>query len=104
MGMDTHNKLKQLLAERHWTTYRLSKESGLSQSTIANIFKRNTDPNLTTLEAVCSGFGITLSQFFADHELVELSPELNDLFECWTPLAMEQKAAVLQVMKTMNLK
>ena len=63
MGMDTHNKLKQLLAEQHWTTYRLSKESGLSQSTIANIFKRNTDPNLTTLEAVCSGFGITLSQY-----------------------------------------
>lgn len=101
--MDTHDRLQRLLAKRCWTKYRLSKESGLSESTIANIFKRNTEPNITTLEAVCSGFGITLSQFFAEHEMVELSPELKDLFECWTPLALEQKAAVLQVMKMMNL-
>ncbi len=77
--------------------YRLSKESGLSESTIANVFKRNTDPTITTLEAICSGFGITLSQFFTEHEMVELTPELKKLFESWMPLAPEQKAAVLQV-------
>jgi len=102
--MDTHSKLRQLLAERHWSKYRLSKASGLSESTIANIFKRNTDPTITTLEAVCKGFGITLSQFFAEDEMVELSPELKDLFDSWMPLALEQKNAVLQVIKTMNLK
>jgi len=102
--MDTHDRLQRLLTERHWSKYRLSKESGLSESTIANIFKRNTDPTVTTLEAVCNGFGITLSQFFAEHEMVELSPELKDLFESWTPLALEQKAAILQVIKKMNIK
>lgn len=99
-----HDRLQRLLNERHWSKYRLSKESGLSESTITNIFKRNTDPTITTLEAICSGFGITLSQFFADHEMVELSPELKNLFESWIPLAPEQKATVLQVMKMMNLK
>ena len=102
--MDTHNRLQQLLKERHRTKYRLSKKSGLSESTIANIFNRNSDPTITTLTAVCNGFGITLSQFFAEQEMVELSPELRELFENWMPLAMEQKAALLQVIKTMNMR
>ena len=68
--MDVHKRLRQLLNERGWTEYRLSKKCGLSESTLANIFRRNTMPSITTLEAICNGFGITLSQFFA-----ELTPE-----------------------------
>lgn len=98
--MDTHNRLQQLLTEHNWSKYRLSKKSGLSESTIANIFKRNSDPTITTLMAVCNGFGITLSQFFAEQEMVELSPELRELFENQVPLALEQKAAILLVIKT----
>lgn len=54
--MNTHFRLRQLMAERNWTAYRLAKESGLSESTLANIFKRNTVPSIATLEAVCSAF------------------------------------------------
>ena len=39
--MDTLARLKQLLQERGWTEYKLSKECGLAQSTIGNIFRRN---------------------------------------------------------------
>ena len=46
--------------------YRLAKTSGLSDSTIKNIFKWNTQPTIETLETICRAFGITLSQFFAD--------------------------------------
>ena len=49
--MDTHSKLRQLMAERNWTAYRLAKESGLSESTLANIFKRNTDRKSTRLNS-----------------------------------------------------
>ena len=54
--MDTHKRLRQLLDERGWTEYRLSKECGLSESTLANIFRRNTLPSISTLEAICAGF------------------------------------------------
>lgn len=70
--MDTNQRLRRLLDERGWTEYKLSKVCGLSQSTLANIFKRNTVPSITTLEVICKGFGITLSQFFADGEMVEM--------------------------------
>ncbi len=61
--------------ERGWSEYRLAIPSSLSQSTIANIFNRNTTPSVCTLEAICRGFGIALSQFFAEGSLVELTEE-----------------------------
>lgn len=102
--MDTHSRLRQLMAERGWTAYRLPKESGLSESTLANIFKRNTVPSITTLEAICSAFGISLAQFFAESEMVELTPELRTLFENWVSLTAEQKQAALQMIQAMNTK
>lgn len=102
--MNTQKKLKELLNEQGWTEYRLAVRSGLSQSTIANIFRRNTVPSIGTLEAICKGFGITLSQFFAEDEMVELSPELKELFDGWAMLTVSQKAAVLQVISEMNKK
>ncbi len=102
--MDTHQRLKQLLNERGWTEYRLSKECGLSESTLANIFRRNTLPSLSTLEAICNGFGITLSQFFAEGDMVEMTPEIKELFESWVSLTPEQKKVVMQMIKTLNSK
>ena len=62
--MDVKLRLQQLMNERGWTMYRLAKEAGVPMSTVRNMFKRNTDPSISTLEALCSSMGITLSQFF----------------------------------------
>ena len=100
--MDTHEKLRQLLKERGWTEYRLSKNCGLSESTLANIFRRNTVPSIATLETICKGFGITMSQFFAENEMVELSPELKELFDSWVFQTPQVKASVLQLLKSIS--
>lgn len=100
--MDTNERLRRLLNERGWTEYKLAKKCGLSQSTIANIYRRNTVPSIATLEAICNGFGITLSQFFADEQMVELTPELKEIFDCWIDLTPNQKDAALQMLKAMN--
>ena len=100
--MDTLQRLHQLLDERGWSEYRLAKNCGLSNSTIANIYHRNTVPSITTLEAICAGFGISLSQFFAEGEMVELTPELKELFDSWVDLTLPQKAAILQTIKAMR--
>ena len=92
--MDAHQRLRQLLDERGWTEYRLSKKCGLSQSTLANIFRRNTVPSISTLEAICDGFGITMSQFFTDGDLTVLTPEQQELLDKWVALTPEQKSAV----------
>lgn len=100
--MDAHARLQQLLHERGWTEYKLSKECGLAQSTIGNIFRRNTVPSLATLETICKGFGITLSQFFTDDNLVELTPELKEVFDAWVCLKPSQKTAALQMLRAMR--
>ena len=100
--MDIHRKLRKLLQDKGWTTYRLAINSGLSHATIANIFKRNTIPSISTLEAICSGFGITLSQFFAENEMVELTPELKEFFDLWAILSPRQKSATLEMLKSFN--
>lgn len=100
--MDIHERLASLLKARGWSQYRLSKNCGLSESTLRNIFQRNTCPSITTLEAICQGFGITLSQFFAEGDMVELSPQLKELFDNWVSLTPEQKEAALAMIKAMN--
>lgn len=100
--MDTHERLRQLLNERGWTEYRLAKNCGLSESTISNIYRRNTVPSIATLETICNGFGITMSQFFAESEMVELSPDLKELFDSWVCLTPSQKAAAIQMLKAMS--
>lgn len=100
--MDTHERLRRLLNERGWTEYRLAKNCGLSESTIANIFRRNTTPSISTLETICRGFGITLSQFFADGNMIEMTPDTKALFDCWVNLTADQKAAALTMLKAMS--
>lgn len=100
--MNTLERLRQLLEDRGWTEYRLSKECGLSQSTIGNIYRRNTTPSIDTLEIICKAFGITLSQFFAETDMVELTPELKALFDGWVSLTPEQKKAVKKMIDVLN--
>ena len=100
--MNTNERIRHLMDEREWTEYRLAKESGLSQSTIANLFKRNTVPSVSTLEAICSGFGITLSQFFCEGNIVELSDDQKELFNRWVKLTKEQKKLLLELIRNMK--
>ena len=101
--MDAKARIRQLMDERQWTEYRLAIASGLSQSTVANIFNRNTTPSVSTLESICSGFGITLAQFFAEGELVELSQEQKEMFAAWSSLTKPQKEALRQLIDVMKM-
>ncbi len=95
--MDVLENLRRLMFERSWSEYRLAKESGLSQSTISNMFCRNTTPSIPTLELICKAFGITLAQFFAEGRLVELTEEQQGLFQRWAALKPEQKRLIEEI-------
>jgi len=100
--MDVNKRIKDFMEKRNWTEYKLTKEAKLPPSTVANLFKRNTIPSIPTLEAICSAFGITLSQFFGDEYSVKLSEEQKELFDRWITLSEEQKLLLLELVK--NLK
>ena len=101
--MDTLDRIRQFMEERGWTEYRLAKESGLSQSTITNMFNRHTAPSVPTLEAICQGFGITLSQFFMDSgNMVELSEDQLAMFQQWSKLTKRQKELIAELIQNMK--
>lgn len=77
--MDIQARLQQLLRERGWTEYRLSKECGLAANTIGNIFRRNTMPSLATLETISKGFGISLAQLLSDEDMIEATQGADKL-------------------------
>jgi transcriptional regulator with XRE-family HTH domain len=99
VDLNTLGKIKQLLQERKWSVYKLSKLSGVSQSTLSNMFNRNNAPSISTLEDICKAFGITLSQFFADEgELVSLNKEQTEMLGKWSTLTSDQKTALLKLL------
>lgn len=101
--MDAKARIKQLMEMKNISEYRLAKLSGLSQSTISNIFIRNTAPTIPTIEAICNGLGITMSQFFADdndESPVYLTSEQHKFFNEWLSLSSEQKSIIEKIVKS----
>ena len=57
-------RIRELLKLNHWTIYKLAKASGVPYSSLNNCFLRNTCPTIPTLEKLCIGLNISLSDFF----------------------------------------
>ena len=100
--MDAKARIRELMQERGWIECQLVIASGLSQSTVENIFNRNTTPSVATLESICGGFGITLSQFFAEGDMVELTEEQKEMFSAWSSLSKDQKEVLNQLIRVMK--
>ncbi|MCM1233647.1 MAG: helix-turn-helix transcriptional regulator [Ruminococcus flavefaciens] len=100
--MNIPQRIKEITTERGWSEYRLVKESNLPASTIANIFHRGTIPSISTLESICHAFGITLSQFFSENDMVSLSAEQSMLLQQWGTLSSEQRHLLFELMQTMH--
>lgn len=50
--MDVSERIEQLMHQRNWSVYRLGKESGLAQSTLSHVFRKDSEPTLSTLETI----------------------------------------------------
>lgn len=88
---------------RGWTEYQLAEHSGLTQSTISTWYRKNIIPTVPSLEKICSAFGITLSQLFAEGDsMVSLTESQQKLLECWTRLSEDQQAVVLALIDKMS--
>lgn len=98
--MDILQRLAELQSQYGWSDYRIAKEAGLSPNTVSNIYRRNNIPSMTTLEALCKAFGITMAQFFADNDMIEVTPEIKELVDRWSALTAEQKTVIWQILKT----
>ena len=100
-SFDVLNKIQSERQKRGWTEYTLAKNSELSQSTISSWYRKDLEPSLASLERICNGLGITLSQFFSSEEYTNgLSNEQINLLETWEKLSPEQRSALLALINS----
>ena len=100
--MDVKARLQQLMDERNWTIYRVAKEADIPWSTVRNMFKRNTEPSIITLECICKGMGISLCQFFDEDNQMGLSPEQLELMQGWNKLNKKNRQLVNELVVALN--
>ena len=98
--MNVLDKIEKLRLDRGWSVYRLAEKAGITDKCIYNRYNRNTMPSIETIEKICEAFGMTLSQFFAEGNLIEVDEELKELFDDWRSLTEEQKKAVKVMINT----
>lgn len=99
--MDIKQRLEMLMNERGWTIYRVAKEANIPWSTVRNMFKRNTEPSVATLESICTGMGISLSQFFDVDNTLGMTQEQRNLLESYNVLSDENKRIISQLIQAL---
>ena len=102
--MDILKRIEQLRQEKGWTMYKLAEESMIQQSTLANMYTRNTLPSLTTLLSICKGLGITPAQFFAIDNKDKINIEEKELLSSFRKLSETNKSAVINLINNLNQK
>lgn len=94
-------KIDELRFKKGWSIYELAKRSNLMENTIYNWRKRNSCPNISTLNNVCKAFNITLAQFFSKENIAEVSPEISYLIANYSMLNLEQKNIISKLIEVM---
>lgn len=94
--MEVLEKIEMLRKEKGWSINYLAMESGLTQSTLNNLYTRKTEPKISTLRAICGAFGITLAEFFKEEE------SEDELIRMVKSLSQENKKALLQLLKNIK--
>lgn len=103
--MDVLARITKLRLNRGWTDYELAKRSGLPQSTISSWYTKNMMPSVSSLENICKGFGISLSQFFLEEDSGEatiLSRQQHRLLAYASRLDPDQYESLLSFLERLN--
>lgn len=97
------DEITRLRLQRGWSEYELAVRAGITQSTISTWYRKNQQPTIVSLEKICNGLGITLSQFFADsNDVVSLTQTQREMLDNWSALSEQQQELLLAFIKTIK--
>lgn len=97
-------RIDELRNMRGWSVNNLAMEAALTQSTLNNLYVRQTEPKISTLRAVCDAFGITIADFFNGMEIgTETIDETDaELKQRVSALNKEEKNSLLVILRAMQ--
>ena len=92
------NTITELCEARGWNIAKLSRESGVSDSTIRSWYKRENIPSLPTLEPVCRALGTSVAEILGlDDEPVNITSDQKLLLYKWGILSEGARIAAMHV-------
>ena len=80
--------------ERGMNVYAVAQASGVSWQTVKNLFTLTSNPSVGTLQKICRGLGVTMSQFFATEEdgnIITLTAEQQYVIDRWSALPADKQ-------------
>ncbi len=99
------NRIQELCEERGWSYYRLAKASGITYSTLNTMLHKQNLPSLTTLQKICDGFGISITDFFdPNRDVSGLTDEQARCLSLFTSLSPQKQELALAYMKGLSEK
>ena len=97
------DRIQELCDERNWSYYQLAKVSGIAYSTLSTMINKHNMPSLPTLQKLCAGFGISITDFFeTDRSSNGLTEEQAQCLELFTALSPEDKALAISYLKGLS--
>ncbi|MBP3618104.1 MAG: helix-turn-helix transcriptional regulator [Lachnospiraceae bacterium] len=97
------DRIQQLLIFNQWSLYKLAKVSDLPYSSLSNLINRRTCPTIATLEKICNGFNISLTDFFNFKENPlrneSISEEEQQLLNAYAALSQKDKDLLTAYLK-----
>ncbi len=95
------NKVHSMMTERGWIAYKFEQECGLASPTIRRWFQTDTYPSIPALMQVCQSFGITMAEFFAEGNLVELTSDKKEMHDDFAKLKKADQDSVRSIIKSL---
>lgn len=94
--MQIGDRLRKLRREKKLTTTQLSKQSGVTQSTISEIENNNRSPQLDTLEKICQALEISMTELLyeAQNDSFSLTDEERLILKVFYQLNIEEREAL----------
>lgn len=100
--MNVLERITQLRMARGWSEYQLAEAADITQSTISSWYRKDMLPSIGSLEKICSGFGITMSEFFDEGgEAIPLTNEQKQLLGGWERLSPKQRKSLIQFLESL---
>lgn len=86
---------------RNWSEYTLAKNSEIPQSTISTWYRKDLEPSVASIERICKGLNITLSQFFSyEGKNNDLTADQQEILDVWGHLNDFQRKAIIEMIKS----
>lgn len=96
-------RLRYMRKSKKMSIYKLSQETGISQSHISDLELGRRKPSVETLSRLVVPLGITLSELFNENDDVSILTEKErELVEYYRTLPNEKAALLLQLGKSLN--